>query len=192
MSIPNHNIYENIRTRVIVLHRGSLLLNPPDKEGGGWRPPGSALEPDETLVECAVREVLEETGIQIRALSIAFLREWVVPKYCIVPDGDGQVRFGLEVFFYACPIGEPAAPRAEKPDHPAACWFRLEEIARLPVWPKEIKALASGLASGRIPYGVPSFVSKLESPLAMPSETLLFNFPAMASGLTAESDVCGE
>lgn len=55
----------------------------------------------------------------------------------------------------------------------------MEEISRLPVWPKEIKALASALVSGRIPCGVPSFVSKLESPLAMPSETLLFNVPAM-------------
>lgn len=49
MSRPNHNIYDNIRTRVIILHRGSLLLNPPAEEGEGWRPPGGALEPAESL-----------------------------------------------------------------------------------------------------------------------------------------------
>src|SRR5688500_8768189 len=124
MSILNHNIYDNIRTRVIVLHRGSLLLNPPHEEDSGWRLPGGGLEVNESLAECAIREVFEETGIQIRILSIAFLREWVVPKYCMLPNGDGQVGFGLEVYLYACPIGELTTPRAEKPNR-LARWFPL-------------------------------------------------------------------
>jgi 8-oxo-dGTP pyrophosphatase MutT (NUDIX family) len=175
MSIYNHNIYDNVRTRVIVLHQGCMLLHPPQETGSGWRPPGGGLEPQESLAECAIREVFEETGIHIRVSGIAFLREWVVPKYCPMPDGKEEVGFGLEVYLYGHPAGEPSAPRAERADLPAPCWIRLEEVPNLPLWPKEMKALASALLSGPTVYGVPSFVSQLVSPWEMPSEPVVFN-----------------
>jgi phosphatase NudJ len=144
--------------------------------GSGWRPPGGGLEPQESLTECAIREVFEETGIRIRVSGVAFLREWVVPKYCPMPDGQEEVGFGLEVYLYGHPTDEPSAPRAERADLPAPCWIRLEEIPNLPLWPKEIKALASTLLSGSAVYGVPSFVSQLVSPWETPSEPVVFNF----------------
>jgi phosphatase NudJ len=103
-----------------------------------------------------------------------------VPKYCVLPNGETQAAFGLEVHLYACPIGESTMPRPEIPGMLPARWFALEEVSKLPLWPKEIKALASALASGKIPYGVPSFVSKLESPWEVPIEALLFNVPAIS------------
>lgn len=187
MSIFNHNIYDNVRTRVIVLHHGCLLLNPPHHEVEPqwsmrqgeiptWRLPGGGIRPDESLTDCAVREVFEETGIPIRVLSIAFLREWVVPKYCVVPESE-QAGFGIEVYMYACPIDETAAPRPERAGLPTPCWKPLQEISNLPLWPKEIKALAAALIAGRTPVGVPSFVSTLESPWEVPSEAIGFNVP---------------
>jgi hypothetical protein len=35
MSIFNHNIYENVRTRAIVLHQGCVLMIPPSSAGDG-------------------------------------------------------------------------------------------------------------------------------------------------------------
>src|SRR5262249_19424159 len=65
VSIFSHDIYDNIRTRTIVLHQGHILLIPADSFGEGdgtvWRLPGGGLKPHETLAECARREVLEET-----------------------------------------------------------------------------------------------------------------------------------
>lgn len=177
MSIYNHNIYDNVRTRVIVLHQRRMLLLPPQEAGSGWRPPGGGLEPQESLAECAIREVFEETGIRISVSGVAFLREWVVPKYCPMPDEKEEAGFGLEVYLYGYPVGEPSAPRAERSDLPAACWIRLEEIPNLPLWPKELKALASTLLSGPTVYGVPSFVSQLVSPWETPSEPVVFNSP---------------
>lgn len=145
-------------------------------ENPAWRLPGGGLRPDESLADCAAREVFEETGIQIRVLSIAFLREWVVPKYCVVPQNE-QVGFGLEVYMYACPIDEMSTPRAERLGLSIPCWMPLPEISNLPLWPKEIKALAAAIIAGRMPVGVPSFVSTLDSPWEVPSEVIGFNVP---------------
>jgi 8-oxo-dGTP pyrophosphatase MutT (NUDIX family) len=92
MGIFSHDIYDNIRTRTLVLRDGCILLHPPGKEGdiwgsGAWGLPGGGLEPHESLAECARREVLEETGIVVRVGPIAFLREWVVPS-----SGSGWCR----------------------------------------------------------------------------------------------------
>jgi len=159
-----------------------VTLHPPQETGSDWRPPGGGLEPQESLAECAIREVFEETGIHIHVSGVAFLREWVVPKYCPMPDGKEEVGFGLEVYLYGHPTDEPSAPRAERADLPAACWIRLEEIPNLPLWPKEMKALASTLLSGPTVYGVPSFVSQLVSPWETPSEPVVFNLRIKTRG----------
>ncbi len=86
MQIFSHNIYENVRTRIIVIHMGKLLLLEPSEIGPGWRLPGGGLEPNESLAECGEREVMEETGIEVKVSSVAFLREFVVPKYCVIDE----------------------------------------------------------------------------------------------------------
>jgi 8-oxo-dGTP pyrophosphatase MutT (NUDIX family) len=98
MSIFSHDIYQNVRTRTIVLHDGCMLLFPPEKDGGiwgdgAWGLPGGGLEPHESLAECARREVLEETGLSVRIGAIAFLLEWVVPCYGPgIEPGEGYGR----------------------------------------------------------------------------------------------------
>src|SRR5262249_47970079 len=128
MSIFSHNIYDNIRTRTIVLHRGRLLVVPAGSTPEApavWRLPGRGLEPHEALAECARREVLEETGISVRVGRIAFVREWVVPKYLRSPDPDPEGRghgYGLEVFHYATPEEPVPDPRPEEPGAIPARW----------------------------------------------------------------------
>lgn len=165
MSIFSHNLYENVRTRVIVTYENKLLLLSPHEPGDGWRPPGGGLEFNESLAECAEREVLEETGIVVKVTNVAFLREWVVPKYCTVPEGDG-IGFGLEVYLYATPITDQVQPHPEPGMTEMPHWIALDQVAALPLWPKELKTLATLMSSGYIPHGVPSFVSQLESPNA--------------------------
>jgi hypothetical protein len=60
-------------------------------------------------------------------------------------------------------------------------WFLPAEMPTTSPRSSTIGTLRTGYSTSapQIPYGVPSFVSKLESPLAMPSETLLFNVAAM-------------
>jgi len=165
MPISSHNVFDNVRTRVIVTHDGKMLLLEPQDHRAGWRLAGGGLELNESLTECAEREVFEETGIHVAATNIAFLREWVVPKYCDVPDEEGD-GFGLEVYLYATPTTDQIEPRRENENAPLAYWIPFADVPNLPLWPKELKTLAAWLAAGNVPQGVPSFVSNLESPNA--------------------------
>ena len=158
------DIYDNIRTRVLVIHDDKMLVLEPAGPDDGWRLPGGGLEPDESLTECAVREVLEETGIAITVTNVAFLREFVIPKYAPMPDRTAST-YAMEVFLYATPSTTDIEPRRETPDSPLGYWLPYAEVAALPLWPKELKTLALWLAAGNdVPFGAPSFVSKWESP----------------------------
>jgi phosphatase NudJ len=171
MSIFNHNVYENIRTRVIVLHQGRILMIPPDGSGPdvAWTLPGGGLTPYESLAECARRETLEETGISVRVGRIAFLREWIVPRYAqsSAPDPDKRGHgYGLEIFHYATPEEPVPLPRPEQPHAPSPGWIPITELPRLPLWPKELRILGQRMLRAQAPEGSVSIVAALEDPLA--------------------------
>ena len=171
VSIFSHNIYENIRTRTIVLYHGCVLLHPPEKDGGTWGSgawgiPGGGLEPNESLAECARREVLEETGIPVRIGKIAFLQEWVVPQYTkAIEPGEGH-GYGLEVFHYAYPDEPVPEPQPERPGVPVARWMPLAEVPNLAIWPKQLKVLCRRLSEEDVFDGCSSFIGQIESPWA--------------------------
>jgi 8-oxo-dGTP pyrophosphatase MutT (NUDIX family) len=177
MGMFSHNIYENIRTRTIVLYQGCMLLHPPQKDADSlnndaWKLPGGGLEPNETIAECARREVLEETGITVRVGKIAFLLEWVVPKYSqgLESGGEGKYGYGLEIFHYAYPEEPVAQIRAEYPDDLPAQWIPLQEVPELPIWPRQLKELCRHLANGQQPEGCFSFLGQIESPWTKPTD----------------------
>ena len=72
---------------VVIVEERTLLIrrgHPPLE--GEWSIPGGTLEVGETLLDAVRRELLEETGIEVRVgeLIEAFER--------IFPDGDGQPK----------------------------------------------------------------------------------------------------
>lgn len=165
MSTIDPIYFLSIRTRVIVVHDGNMLLLSPFEPGAGWRLPGGGLELDESLAECGEREILEETGLTIRVTNVAFLREWVVPKYCVIPGSD-EKGYGMEVYLYAELLSDPLPLRTEGDSTGVPHWMPLDQVPALPFWPKELKTLAARMAAGESPRGVPSFVSELEPPEA--------------------------
>ena len=75
-----------IRAAAIVVEGDSVLLvqhQHNELEGGQswWVPPGGGVEGEESLMECAQRETLEETGLSVELGRIAYIREFVEPGY---------------------------------------------------------------------------------------------------------------
>ncbi len=78
--------------------------------GGMWAFPGGALEPGETPVDAAVREVHEETGVVLEASSLVPWHRWLTPIF-------ERKRFDTWFFAAALPPGqEPNLPESEA-DH---------------------------------------------------------------------------
>jgi 8-oxo-dGTP pyrophosphatase MutT (NUDIX family) len=69
--------------------------------------PAGHLEPDESLVDAAVRETLEETGWTVRPTALVGAYQWKSPA---TPGGSGG-RHYLRVAFAAEPVShDPALP----------------------------------------------------------------------------------
>jgi 8-oxo-dGTP diphosphatase len=74
--------------RVLLIRRG---------DGRGWSLPGGLMEPGETVVECLVREVREETGLDVEPLRLVGV--YSDPGYTRItyPNGD-RVHFVSATF----------------------------------------------------------------------------------------------
>jgi 8-oxo-dGTP diphosphatase len=94
------------RGRTVLIRRGTEPLL------GEWSIPGGTLEIGETLEEGVVRELLEETGLEIRVLELIELFDRIYPE-----NGSGSARdkrkprFHYVIADYLCEIvgGEPRA-----------------------------------------------------------------------------------
>lgn len=89
--------------RVLVVEErvaGSLVLNQP----------AGHLEPDEPLIEAAIRETLEETGWDVRPTAFIGAYQWKAPSV----GGGGVERQYMRFAFLAEPLGfDPSRPLDE-------------------------------------------------------------------------------
>ena len=83
------------RDRVLLVQRGS------EPSKGKWSLPGGALELGESLSEGVVREVREETGLEVEAVELIELIDRVVRQ----PDSEGsRIRYHYVIADYLCRI----------------------------------------------------------------------------------------
>ena len=122
MAIPaRYNTGYNIGVGGAVVRDGRLLLvRRASRHGrGNWQLPGGFIEPDETIEQAVVREVLEESGISAEVEAVLGLRS----RYD--PDSGN----GIYIVLVLRPVsGEPIADNHEVDQ---AGYFTLEEIRRL-------------------------------------------------------------
>lgn len=102
---------EIITGTIIRNKEGKILLvkNPKWKD---WLIPGGHVEPGETIMEAAIREVKEETGLSVRPIAILDFQEVINSKdfhrpahfisfHCLLETGDDEaVTFSREVTEY--------------------------------------------------------------------------------------------
>lgn len=85
-----------------------LLLRRTDN--GLWTIPTGGLKKRETLRQCAARECLEETGVEIETTTLVGV--FSDPRHVVV-YADGEVRAPVNVCFHASPVGGAMGPTGE-------------------------------------------------------------------------------
>jgi len=121
--------------RVLLVRRGQA---PAENQ---WAIPGGSVKLGETLQEAAEREILEETGVHVRAAKPIYTFD------VIERDGEGKVRFhyvivDLAAYYVA---GDPCAGD----DAIEARWVSAEEIRGLVVSSPTVKLLEVRFGFGK-------------------------------------------
>jgi ADP-ribose pyrophosphatase len=102
---------------------------------GLWAIPGGTLKFGETMRECAEREMLEETGLTVKADTCVYVFDF------IEHDDKGKIKFHFVVVDFAADYvsGEPKGAD----DALEARWLSGEELKILPVTKNTLAALRS-------------------------------------------------
>jgi ADP-ribose pyrophosphatase YjhB (NUDIX family) len=122
MPIPErYNQGYNIGVGGAVVRDGRLLLvrRATRRGRGNWQLPGGYIEPDETIEQAVVREVLEESGVTAAVEGVLGLRN----RY------DPDLGNGIYVVLLLYPVG--GKPKADGQEVDQAGYFTLEEIRAL-------------------------------------------------------------
>jgi ADP-ribose pyrophosphatase YjhB (NUDIX family) len=122
MPIPErYNQGYNIGVGGAVVRDGRLLLvrRATRRGRGNWQLPGGYIEPDETIEQAVVREVLEESGVMAAVEGVLGLRN----RY------DPELGNGIYVVLLLYPVS--GEPKADGHEVDQAGYFTLEEIRAL-------------------------------------------------------------
>jgi ADP-ribose pyrophosphatase len=113
--------------RILLVKRGSS----PGK--GLWAPPGGLVELGESVREAAEREILEETGITIRAKEAFYIFDF------IDRDSDGNIKYHYIIIDFEADYlgGEPKA----SDDAMEVRWVAPEDVPGLAITPTTRKLL---------------------------------------------------
>jgi phosphatase NudJ len=123
---------------VVVRQGHRFLLTQEKKYGSTWSIPGGRVEPGEELIEAAIREVIEETGVPVTIEGI--LRVEHSPS----PSG-ARVR----VIFAGTPRDDTRPKTVSDDESLGAAWLTIDEIAKLPLRGSDLRPLLESVARGR-------------------------------------------
>jgi ADP-ribose pyrophosphatase YjhB (NUDIX family) len=98
---PEPNSLVVATSAVIVDDRGRILLQR-RADSGNWALPGGAMETSESLTDSVVREVAEETGLDIEVTGL--VGTYTDPRH-IIAYTDGEVRRQFNICYTARILG---------------------------------------------------------------------------------------
>ena len=134
-----------VAVAVIVRDREGQVLLIQRSDNGYWALPGGAQDLGESVAQAAIREVEEETGLNIELVGISGI--YSDPNHVIAYD-DGEVRQEFSLCFKGRPIGGKLRQSEESVE---VRWIKPEDLPTLPIHPSMAKRIQHGLEN-REPY----------------------------------------
>ena len=117
----------NAQNEILMLHR---------TDNNKWTMPGGTLEFGESLIGCAIREVHEETGLDVVVQDI--VGTYTNPNV-LVAYSDGEVRQEFTIVYYAEANADSVTIDAESSEYH---WISLDEVVSLPLADSQKRRLA--------------------------------------------------
>ena len=149
-----------VGARAIIIHDGKILLN---EFGDGlyYNLPGGGVEDGELVKETVIREVIEETGIEVDAGELLFVLE-----YEPVHNNNLYGEMPTISFIFNCKVKDditikPATIPDQNPDDPTitsqAVWMPVENLKNVEYGPYIHKSLMNFIETGTF---TPNFLSE--------------------------------
>lgn len=111
-----------------------------------WALPGGAMDLGETIAETVVREVKEETGLEVDVTGVVGI--YTDPKH-VVEFSDGEVRQQFSICFLARLVGGELTPSEESSE---VRWVSRRELDDYPMHPSMRLRVHHALADLSKPY----------------------------------------
>jgi ADP-ribose pyrophosphatase YjhB (NUDIX family) len=127
-----------------VNERGEILLQR-RRDTGQWALPMGKQEIGESPSQCAIRETLEETGVEVEIIGLVGV--YSDPRH-IVAYSHGEVRQEYELTLLARPVRGAPAANDEASD---AKWFSPAELSEMDIHPTMRRQIEDYL-TGRTPH----------------------------------------
>ena len=127
----------------IVRDQAGALLMVHKTDNNLWALPGGGVDPGESVSEAVIREVLEETGIQVRVERLSGV--YTNPRHVMVYD-DGEVRQQFSLCFIAHPCGGTLSVSNETSE---VAYVPVAELDGLDVHPSMRLRIEHGLDDSR-------------------------------------------
>ncbi|WP_020522426.1 NUDIX hydrolase [Catelliglobosispora koreensis] len=123
--------------RILMIHRTDNNL---------WALPGGGHDAGESISQTVVREVIEETGIDVEVTGLIGI--YTNPNHVMAYD-DGEVRQQFSICFSAKPIGGSLTTSNESKE---VVWLEPERLDDLDIHPSMRLRIDHGLAGSQRPY----------------------------------------
>lgn len=135
-----------VAVTAVVLDDAGRVLMIQRTDNDLWAVPGGAQELGETSADAAVREVREETGLEVEVTGLVGI--YSDPRHVIAYD-DGEVRQEFSLCFHARPIDGQLTPSSEsKQVH----WVEPDRLDMLNIHPSVRLRIEHGLQRRPQPY----------------------------------------